>query len=167
MLRSHRHRGRRAARVLPLLLAVVALAVPLSAQAPAPPADEAPAAAAAESPAVAPAIDDATVAAARAALVARHGDGEAERIGRGLAQVRDFWRPEDGDAAAFRQLVEAEFVPAGAELDLTFERFETATESIGGYLTSMIRDLRRGADLEIGPLLPIDRRLAGFNPGAH
>ncbi|HEX6203219.1 MAG TPA: hypothetical protein VF100_09470, partial [Thermoanaerobaculia bacterium] len=52
-------------------------------------------------------------------------------------------------------------------LDLTFERFEDAMEAIGGYLTSMVRDLRRGADLEIGPLLPIDRRLAGFNPGAH
>lgn len=162
MLRSVRHR---AASVL-LPLALVALAVPLSAQAPAPPADEAPAAAA-ESPATAPAIDDATVAAARGALVARHGEDAAARIDQGLAQVRYFWRPEDGDAAAFRAFVEAEFVPAGPDLDLTFERFEAATEAIGGYLTSMIRDLRRGADLEIGPLLPIDRRLAGFNPGAH
>lgn len=139
------------------LLALLAAAMPLSAQAPA----------AQQPAAVRPAVDDATVAAARAALVARHGEGEAARIDRGLAQVRDFWRPEDGDAAAFRAFVEEEFVPAGPELDLTFERFEAAMEAIGGYLTSMVRDLRRGADLEIGPLLPLDRRLAGFNPGAH
>ncbi|HEX2162546.1 MAG TPA: hypothetical protein VHM02_01215, partial [Thermoanaerobaculia bacterium] len=112
-------------------------------------------------------VDDATVAAARAALVARHGEGEAARIDRGLAQVRRFWRAEDGDAAAYRSFAETEFVPAGPELDLTFDRFEFAMERIGGYMTSLVRDLRRGADLEIGPLLPLDRRLAGFSPGAH
>jgi hypothetical protein len=160
MPRSARSRAARPARrLLPLLVLVAALggtaALPVSGQ----PAAAAP-------PAAGP-IHDATVAAARAALVAAHGEGEAERIGRGLAQVRELWRPEDGDGAAFRSFVEAELVPAGPELDLTFERFEDAMEAIGGYLTSMVRDLRRGADLEIGPLLPIDRRLAGFNPGAH
>jgi hypothetical protein len=160
MPRSDRTR-RGAARALPFVAVLALVAMPLSAQAPA--ADPAPPSGAA----VRPAIDDATVAAARAALVARHGQGEAARIDRGLAQVRDFWRPEDGDAAAFRAFAEAEFVPVGPELDLTFERFEAAMEAIGGYLTSMVRDLRRGSDLEIGPLLPLDRRLAGFNPGAH
>lgn len=155
MPRSSRTRRRLARAVC--LLALLAAAMPLSAQAPAPP----------QPAAVRPAVDDATLAAARAALVALHGEGEAARIDRGLAQVRDFWRPEDGDAAAYRAFVEEEFVPAGPELDLTFERFEAAMEAIGGYLTSMVRDLRRGADLEIGPLLPLDRRLAGFNPGAH
>jgi hypothetical protein len=167
MPRSDRTR-RGTARALPLVAALALVAMPLSAQAP--PADTAVPAADPAPPsgaAVRPAIDDATVAAARAALVARHGQGEAARIDRGLAQVRDFWRPEDGDAATFRAFAEAEFVPAGPELDLTFERFEAAMEAIGGYLTSMVRDLRRGADLEIGPLLPLDRRLAGFNPGAH
>lgn len=172
MPRSARTR-RGVARFLPLVAVLALAAMPLNAQAQAvdtevpadtaPPADPAPP----SGTALPPAIDDATVAAARAALAERHGEGEAARIDRGLAQVRDFWRPEDGDAAAFRAFVEAEFVPAGAELDLTFERFEAAMEAIGGYLTSMVRDLRRGADLEIGPLLPLDRRLAAFNPGAH
>lgn len=157
MSRSDRVRAGRHLVPLASIPFLFGVALPLSAQAPAAP-----------PPAAArPAIDGATVAAARAALVERHGEGEAARIDRGLAQARDFWRPEDGDAAAFRQFVEAEFVPAGTELDLTFERFEAAMEAIGGYLTSMVRDLRRGADLEIGPLLPLDRRLAGFNPGAH
>ena len=40
-------------------------------------------------------------------------------------------------------------------------------ERLGGYMTSLVRDLRRGSDLEIGPLLPIDQRLAAFSPSAH
>jgi hypothetical protein len=36
-----------------------------------------------------------------------------------------------------------------------------------GYFNAMSRDLRRGVDLEIGPLLPLDRRLAAFNAAAH
>ena len=38
---------------------------------------------------------------------------------------------------------------------------------MGGYFTSLNRDLRRGADLEIGPLVPLDERLAGFDASAH
>ncbi|HUO85757.1 MAG TPA: hypothetical protein VM617_00065 [Thermoanaerobaculia bacterium] len=138
-----------------LSVALLALTVPMIAQEAAAP------------PAPPQVVDDDAVAAARTALVARHGEAEAERIDRGLAQVRDFWRPEDGDADAFRAFVESELVPAGDELDLTFERFEFALERLGGYMTSLVRDLRRGADLDLGPLLPLDRRLAGFSPGAH
>jgi hypothetical protein len=125
--------------------------------------------AAAQPPAPTPgaAPDAATAAAAAEALVAVHGEAERGRIVEGVGQVLDLWRPEDGDAVAFRAFVEAELIPRGEALDLTFERFEFASERIGGYLTSLVRDLRRGADLEIGPFLPLDRRLAGYNPGAH
>ena len=75
--------------------------------------------------------------------------------------------PRREDAAAFSSFVKAEFLPAGKSLDALFDRFEFALERIGGYFTSLNRDLRRGADLEIGPLLPIDERLAGFDASAH
>lgn len=102
-----------------------------------------------------------------AALVETHGEAERERIEQGVSQVLRLWRAEDGDAAAFRAFAEAEFLPRGDTLDLTFQRFEFALERIGGYMTSLIRDLRRGADLDLGPLLPLDRRLAGWSPDAH
>jgi len=128
-------------------------------------------AAAGEPPAVAatpaPAIDAATAEAAVAALVAAHGEAERGRIERGVEQVRRLWRPEDGDADAFAAFVAAEYVPRGDLLDATFERFEFAMERIGGYMTSLNRDLRRGADLDLGPMLPLDRRLAGWSPDAH
>jgi hypothetical protein len=106
-------------------------------------------------------------AAARGELRARHGDAEAPRIDRGIDQVLRYWRAEDGDAAAFSELVAAEFAPRGEDLHALFARLESALESLDGHLTSLRRDLRRGTDLEIGPLLPIDRRLAAYDPAAH
>ncbi|MCB1032654.1 MAG: hypothetical protein KDD47_02335 [Acidobacteria bacterium] len=107
------------------------------------------------------------VAGAREALLARYGEGEKERIEKGLAQVTSQWRAGDGDDEAFRAFVEGEFLPQGPELETTFERLEFLLERTGGYFTSMVRDLRQAMDLDTGPLLSIDHRMAGYEPGAH
>ena len=124
-------------------------------------------AARAETPAAPQRIAVEVATAARATLEARYGATEAARIERGVEQVRDYWRPEDGDADAFRAFVEAEFVPSGEQLDRTFEHFEFALERINGYFTSMSRDLSQYADLDLGPMLPLDYRLSAYNPAAH
>jgi hypothetical protein len=111
--------------------------------------------------------EEEAAAAARESLKKAHGAGEAARIDRGVAQVARFWRPEDGDAAAFRAFVEAEFVPTGDPKDAVFGRLELALERIDGYFLSMSRDLRRGLDLDLGPLVPLDERLGSFEPAAH
>lgn len=118
-------------------------------------------------PAGAAAIPPATVAAAEQALLAEHGAGEAERIRRGLEQVARYWRSEDGDGDAYYDFVHSEFLPRGDRLDATFARFGTALERTDGYLLSLGRDLRRAKDLDLGPMLPLDRRLAAWDPGAH
>lgn len=117
-------------------------------------------------PAAGAAPGEETVRQAREALLGRFPD-EALRIDRGLTQVARLWSTEDGDDAAFAAFVESEFLPRGEELDATFERLEFAFERLGGYMTSLNRDLRQGVDLEIGPLLPIDRRLGAYDPSAH
>jgi len=105
--------------------------------------------------------------AAGAALVARHGEAERARITRGLTQVQRAWRADDGDPAAFRAFVEAEFLPQGPALDAAFARLESAFESVDGYFNALGRDLRRGLDLAIGPELPIDARLGAWDPSSH
>jgi hypothetical protein len=110
---------------------------------------------------------DAAVAEAEQALLARQGAAEAARIHRGAAQVRRYWRPEDGDGRDLRSFLVDEFVPSGPALDATFDRLEFVLERVSGYFNSMSRDLKRGADLEVGPLLPLDQRLAGWDPSAH
>jgi hypothetical protein len=109
----------------------------------------------------------AAAAEAKKALVSKHGEKEAARIERGVGQVLRLWRADDGDAAVLKDFLQAEFLPQGEDLDATFSRFEFALERVGGYFNSMARDLRRGVDLDLGPMLPLDRRLAEYEPGAH
>jgi len=116
--------------------------------------------------AAAPALENAA-AEAKQALRARHGEDEAARIDRGIAQVARLWRAEDGDAAAFKDFVLAEFAPQGEALDGVYRRFEFASERVNGYFTSLVRDLRQGVDLDRGPLTSLDRRLAAWNPASH
>src|SRR6187402_195994 len=98
-------------------------------------------------------VPDAVITRAETALVAKHGEKERARIQRGVRQVAQMWREKDGDAAAFQAFVTDEFLPAGETLDMTFARMEFALERMGGYFTSLVRDLRSGADLDLGPLL--------------
>jgi hypothetical protein len=104
---------------------------------------------------------------AKQALTARHGEAESARIERGVDQVARYWRAEDGGAAEFGDFVTSEFVAKGEAQDGLFNRFESMNESVGGYFTSMIRDLRRGVDLDLGPVTSLDRRLAAWSPAAH
>ena len=92
---------------------------------------------------------------------------ESVRIDRGVDQVALRWRGEDGDAAAFRALVAEEFAPSGPALDGVFDRFEFALERMGGYFNSMSRDLRRNVDLDTGPITPLDRLFAAYEPASH
>jgi hypothetical protein len=89
------------------------------------------------------------------------------RIGRGVDQAARYWRASDGDAAAFGAFATSEFLPAGESLDAAFDRLEYAFERINGYFTSLGRDLRQGLELEIGPILPVDHRLGGWDAAAH
>ncbi|OJH35695.1 hypothetical protein [Cystobacter ferrugineus] len=99
-----------------------------------------------------------------ARLVARHGEAHRARIERGVAQVAELWREEDGDLEAF---VTEYFIPEEAGLDSTLARLEQAFEQLDGHLNEVGRELRRPTDLDLGPLLPVDALLAAYDPGAH
>ena len=100
-------------------------------------------------------------------LVAMHGDAARERIQRGLVQAASLWRKEDGDAKAFADFARAHFVPAGPLLDELFNRMEWILESIDGHFVEVSRDLRRQADLNLGPIRPFDESMAAWDPSAH
>ena len=63
-------------------------------------------------------------------LVAKHGDEQQERIERGLRQVANFWRAEDGDRAEFETFVITNFAGDQETLDTVFERFESLLEKL-------------------------------------
>jgi hypothetical protein len=100
-------------------------------------------------------------------LIARHGEGEAERIRRGVAQVAERWRPEDGDAAALAAFCDEHFLVEAADLAAAFARIEAVLEQVDGHLYEVRRELTTPLDLDTGPIQPVDRLFADLDLSAH
>lgn len=100
-------------------------------------------------------------------LVAKYGEGQRARIQRGIKQVSDFWRKEDGDQAAMADFVRTHFAGDQAALDALFERMQFVFESLDGHMAEISRDLKWQSDLDLGPVLPFDEITAGYDPSAH
>jgi hypothetical protein len=108
---------------------------------------------------------------ARKALVKLHGEAERPRIERGVAQAAAFWRaagPQpDGDGRAFEAFCAEHFLPRGPALDSTFARLEASFEVIDGHGLEIDRELSRFAQLDLGPMQPLDGLLDALDPTAH
>ncbi|HEX6085771.1 MAG TPA: hypothetical protein VF266_14665 [Thermoanaerobaculia bacterium] len=100
-------------------------------------------------------------------LVAKYGESQRARLQRGMRQVADFWRAEDGDRAAFEELVRTHYAGDPATRDALFNRMQFILESVYGHMTEISRDLQWQSDLDIGTVYPFDEILAGYSPGAH
>ena len=100
-------------------------------------------------------------------LVAKYGEPARERARRGLRQAASFWRDGDGDAAAFADVARAHFTADPKKLDTMFTRLESILEQVNGHMVEIGRHLRVQSDLDLGPILPFDEILAGYDPSAH
>jgi len=100
-------------------------------------------------------------------LVAKYGAQQRARLVRGLEQVGRFWRDADGDAAVFESFVRQNFAGDQAALDAIFDRFQRILEKLDGHMTELRYELRLQADLDRGPVMPVDEMFAAYEPGAH
>lgn len=100
-------------------------------------------------------------------LVAKYGDGQKARIQRGLKQVSEFWRAEDGDAATFEEFARTHFAGDQATLDTMFNRYQRLLEQLNGHMHEINREFRQQQDLDLGPVLPFDELFGGYDPSAH
>lgn len=100
-------------------------------------------------------------------LVAKYGDAQRPRISRGLHQLMEYWRTRDGDAATFEQFATANFAGDQATLDTLFDRYQRLLEQLQGHMHEIQREFRQQADLDLGPMLPLDEVFAGYDPSAH
>jgi len=100
-------------------------------------------------------------------LSTKYGDAQRARLHRGLHQVAEFWRAEDGDAATFEEFVRANFASDQAALDTTFTRFQSLLEQLDGHMHEINRSFNQQSDLDLGPVLPFDEVFAGYDPSAH
>jgi hypothetical protein len=92
---------------------------------------------------------------------------QPDRLARGTAQVRQFWRASDGDEKQLDEFIRTNFAADQATLDALFARMEFALESIYGHMAVIGRDLSQQSDLDLGPIYPFDEILAGYSPSAH
>jgi hypothetical protein len=115
----------------------------------------------------APAWSPAVIQELERSLAAAHGEEQRPRIRRGLRQVADFWRPEDGGEAQFREFVATHYAADAAALDAMFDRYQYLLEKLDGHMNKLVLELRRHSDLDLGPILPFDALFASFDPSAH
>ncbi|MEJ7600623.1 MAG: hypothetical protein WKG01_22135 [Kofleriaceae bacterium] len=104
------------------------------------------------------------VADAKTKLVAKYGEPHRERIERGVTQVAALWRTSDGDLAEF---VVDQFAAEPKDRDTLFAKLESTFEQLDGHVLEAGRTVRWGTEVEAGPMQPLDRLLAGYDPGAH
>src|SRR5882762_5287422 len=100
-------------------------------------------------------------------LVQKHGEASRPRAERGVRQVADFWRKEDGDAATLRAFTEIAFVADPQQLDALLRRFSAALEQIDGHMVEIGRALRSWSELELGPQMDVDQLFAATDVSAH
>ncbi|HEY3055689.1 MAG TPA: hypothetical protein VGK31_07140 [Thermoanaerobaculia bacterium] len=101
------------------------------------------------------------------ALVAKYGETQRVRIHRGLQQVAQFWRDEDGDSAAFEEFAKTNFAGDQTTLDALFNRMQFVFESLDGHMNEISRDWKWQSDLDLGPIYSFDEVTAGYDPSAH
>ncbi len=102
-----------------------------------------------------------------AELVAKYGASQRERIQRGLRQASTFWRAEDGSAGDFEAFVRAHFAGDAKAQDGLFRSLEFTMESLQGHMAEIGRDFKWNSDLDLGPMLPVDEIISGYDPSAH
>jgi hypothetical protein len=122
---------------------------------------------AATSAAVAPAWMKDSTAKLQSELIAKYGAQQKPRLERGLHQVAEFWRADDGDAAVFEDFVRTNFAGDQATLDTMFNRFQSLLEQLDGHMHEINREFNQQSDLDLGPVLPFDEVFAGYDPSAH
>ncbi len=112
-------------------------------------------------------IDGKTLSQAVSNLATKYGNAEKSRIERGTAQAAALWKESDGKPEDFIRFCTDNYKPTGSELDQLFARLSQNFETIGGYFTRMIVDIRKPLDLDIYDMLDVDEIFAGYSPMAH
>ena len=100
-------------------------------------------------------------------LVAKYGEAQRNRASRGLQQIAQFWRAEDGDSSAFESFALENFAGTAPDVDTLFTRFQNLLEQYGGHMQEIGREFRNQTDVDVGSIKPYDAAFAGYDPSAH
>jgi hypothetical protein len=97
----------------------------------------------------------------------QYGEEQNSRLSRGLSQLSNYWKAEDGDAAEFELFVKNNFAGNQSAQDEMFNRFERLLEKLSGHMLQIGREFRWHTDLDLGKVYPFDEIFSGYDPSAH
>ncbi len=89
------------------------------------------------------------------------------RIERGVQQVASLWMKSDGSEKDFETFCQQNFTASEQSLDSLFQKLQTNFEVLYGNFNKIGMDLRRGLDIDLGPVQPIDEMFGAYSVGAH
>lgn len=100
-------------------------------------------------------------------LFQKYGEAQKLKIEKGVTQVSEFWRETDGSQKDFEDFILANYAGDPDTHDQLFKRFEYLLEQTDGHFNKLSLGYKQQADLELGPILPVDEIFAGYEPSAH
>lgn len=95
------------------------------------------------------------------------GESHAFRIERGVRQVADLWREQDGTVADFAGFCKNSFVSDTSQLSVLFSALERNFEVIYGYYHKIDVLLKSPLQLEGPDITPVDMMFGGYDVSAH
>ncbi len=100
-------------------------------------------------------------------LIEKHGEEHSEKITRGVTQIANLWRSDDGSVDEFINFCKNNYIGCEEELDLVLRKISRNFEYLFGYMNRIALELRVPLHLDIGPMHPIDRKFGSYNPASH
>ena len=100
-------------------------------------------------------------------LEKKWGVEQSERVRRGVSQVSEFWRKQDGSAKSFQRFCLEHFLVRPEELNALFNRFMERLETLYGHLNRVYREFNWPLQVDSGPILPADELFGSFDVYAH
>lgn len=95
------------------------------------------------------------------------GEVHSFRIERGVQQVAQLWREEDGGADEFSDFCKKSFVSDSAQLEILFSTLERNFEVISGYYHKMDVLLKAPLQLQGPEITPVDMMFGSYDASAH
>jgi len=100
-------------------------------------------------------------------IIDKNGDAFTFRAERGVRQVANLWRKQDGNIAEFEKFCLENFVVNDSELETLFNKLSYGFEVLYGNFVKITKDLRKPVDLDLGTITQVDQIFAGYSVGAH
>lgn len=100
-------------------------------------------------------------------LIEKFGQKHEFRIKKGVEQVANFWRKEDGDKKKFKQFCEENFISDEKELEEVLKKISGKMEILYGKFHQIDVRMKEPLHLDKGPVHKIDRMFAEYSVSSH